>query len=324
METKNVVYCPNCHKTVAFTAQREELIGTIKGAEYLYSAMVARCVHCDEELDVFNDKNLKSLYDAYREAHGIISLERIREIPAMYGIGKRTLSILLGWGELTFTRYYNGYLPTKQYSDVLHKIYDNPSHFRAILEEGKNSMNEAAYRKSKIAIQKLLSIDSSPIMKAAGYLQQAKKDLSSFRLQKLLYYIQGVSASFGHEPLFLDLCEAWANGPVYKEVFQKYRSNEIDDILGDLLSDSEREIIDCVLECFGRYDGDTLVLFTHMEAPWLETRGDLPADAPSDRIIPLESIISYFIKVRDDYKMNTLMDMKHYAQDMFQRLPGRC
>ena len=320
METKNVAYCPNCHKTVAFVTQKVDLLGTIKDIEYLYPAMVARCVHCNEELDVFNDENLKSLYDAYRKAHSIVSLERIREIPGMYGIGKRTLSTLLGWGELTFTRYYNGYLPTKQYSDVLQKIYDNPLLFRDLLEEGKNTMNAAAYRKSRLAIQKLLAIDPSPIMKAAGYLQQAKKDLSSFRLQKLLYYIQGISASFEPEPLFLDPCEAWANGPVYKEVFLKYRSNEIDDMLGDLLSDNEREMIDCILECFGHYDGDTLVLFTHRETPWLEARGDLPADAPSDRIIPLESITRYFKRIKNDYNMNTMMDMKRYAQDMFQRI----
>jgi uncharacterized phage-associated protein len=305
---------------VAFSTQCKEQSGVIKGAEYPYNAMIAYCQNCNEELDVYNDENLKSLYDAYRGVHRLISLEKIREIPIMYGIGKRMLSLLLGWGELTFTRYYDGYLPTKQYSDVLQKLYDNPLQYQTLLEEGKNSISETALHKSKRAIQKLLSVNQTQIMKVTGYLQQQKRDLSSYRLQKLLYYIQGVSALFCSEPLFLDPCEAWENGPVYREVFLKYKNNAIDDILGDLLADDEKEIINGVLECFGRYDGDTLVLFTHNETPWTETRGDLPADAPSDRIIPLESIIKYFTKVRDDYKMTSITDMKQYAHDMFKRV----
>ena len=320
MLMKTTVYCPVCHKTVIFSMQSKEQVGVVKGIEYIYMANIAHCDTCGEELDVFNDENLKALYDVYREAHKLISLERIQKIPVMYGIGKRALSLLLGWGELTFSRYYDGYLPTKQYSDVLQMLYDNPLHFRAILEESKNSINKAAYQKSRLAIQKLLSVDPAPIMKVAGYLQQKKNDLSSYRLQKLLYYIQGVSATFRPEPIFLDPCEAWENGPVYREVFHKFRNNAIDDILGDLLTDDEKESINCVLECFGRYDGDTLVLFTHNETPWLKARSNLPADAPSNNIIPLESIVEYFSKVRDDYKMTSIMDMKQYAQHMFQHV----
>ena len=62
-------------------------------------------------------------------------------------------------------------------------------------------------------------------------------------------------------------------------MFYKYKNDSIDKMLGDLLNADERETIDDVLECFGLYDGDTLVLFTHNETPWIETRGDLPPDA---------------------------------------------
>ena len=274
-------------------------------------------MHCSEELDVYNDENLKLLYDSYREAHDLISLEKIREIPAMYNIGKGILSSLLGWGVHTFTRYYDGYLPTKQYSDALKKLYNNPSDYRIILEEGKQHLSEIAYNKSKLALQNLLSIEPTPIMKVVSYLKRRKMDMSSFRLQKLLYYSQGVSAAFNPEPLFLDPCEAWANGPVYREVYYKNKEGAIDNILADLLSTDDKETIDKVLECFGRYDGDTLVLFTHSETPWLEARGHLPSDASLEKIIPLESIKNYFTDVRNRYKMTSIIDMKQYAQELF-------
>jgi len=157
-------------------------------------------------------------------------------------------------------------------------------------------------------------------LKVAGYLQQKKADLTSFRLQKLLYYSQGISGAFQSEPLFNDLCQAWVAGPVYKDMFYKYKNDSIDTMLGDLLNADDRETIDGVLECFGLYDGDTLVLFTHNETPWIESRGDLSPDAHSDRIIPLESIVKYFTKVKDDYGMTAITDMKHYVQNMLHRI----
>ena len=317
---KTTAFCYECLEDVPFVTRREERMGTLKDGKHPYMRMVARCTRCNEELDVYNDENLKILYDAYRHAHNLIPLEKIREIPALYGIGKRVLSSLLGWGEVTFTRYYNGHLPTKQYSDVLKKLYNDPSYYRDVLEEGKHAISEIAYKKSILTLQKLLTADPTPIMKAAGYLRQKKSDLTSYRLQKLLYYIQGISGAFRPEPLFNDFCQAWVAGPVYRDMFYKYKSDSIDTMFGDLLNADEREIVDDVLECFGLYDGDTLVLFTHNETPWIESRGDLPPDTHSDRVIPLESIVRYFVKVKEDYCMTSVKDMKHYVRDMLHRI----
>jgi len=302
--------------------QREERQGTLKEQKYTYMRKVARCIHCNEELDVYNDENLKLLYDSFRQAHNLISLEDIREIPEMYNIGRGVLSSLLGWGVHTFGRYYEGYMPTKEYSDTLRKLHDNPSEYRDVLELGKDSMSEVAYNKSKAALQKLLAADTTPIMKVAGYLKQQKADMTGYRVQKLLYYIQGVSSVFCDEPLFLDPCQAWPAGPVFPEMFRKRKDDLIDATLGDLLSVDERAVVDDVLRCFGRYDGDTLVEFTHMEPPWLDARKGLSQDAHSDKVIPLESIVRYFSKVRDERGMTSITDMKSYAHDMFQIVLG--
>ncbi|MCI7443156.1 MAG: hypothetical protein MSA89_08760, partial [Clostridium sp.] len=105
------------------------MTGTIKGVEYHYTGKEAHCIDCDALVYVpeINDYNLKALYDVYRATNNIISLEHILEIPKKYSIGKRPLSLLLGWGEQTFSRYCDGDIPTKQYSEMLTKIYDDPS-----------------------------------------------------------------------------------------------------------------------------------------------------------------------------------------------------
>ena len=88
----------------------------------------AFCAECGSHIYVaeISDTNLRALYDVYRQANGIIALAMIREIPMKYAIGKRPLSLLLGWGEQTFSRYYDGDMPTKQYSDILVRIYNEP------------------------------------------------------------------------------------------------------------------------------------------------------------------------------------------------------
>jgi uncharacterized phage-associated protein len=238
----------------------------------------------------------------------------------MYSIGKRKLSTLLGWGELTFTRYYDGYLPTKQYSEILKKLYDDPTFYYSVLEAGKGFIQESTYKKSKLKLQELLAVEPTPIMNIASYLRKTKNDLSSYRLQKLLYYVQGVSSAFKSKPLFLDSCEAWANGPVYKDVYYKYREKRIDDTFSELLYADEKAFVDCVVAIFGRYDGDTLVDFTHNETPWIEARGTLPPNEPSNNIITLDSIVKYFAEIRKKYEMNTASDMKMYARDMLEKL----
>ena len=42
-----------------------------------------------------------------------------KDILRKYKIGKKPLSKLLGWGEVTITRYINGDIPSKLYSDEL-------------------------------------------------------------------------------------------------------------------------------------------------------------------------------------------------------------
>ena len=77
----------------------------------------AYCDLCENEIFIsdIRDYNLKMLDKAYREEEGLISQEEIDLILTKYDVGKRPLSLLLGWGEGTVTRYLDGDIPTKQY-----------------------------------------------------------------------------------------------------------------------------------------------------------------------------------------------------------------
>lgn len=154
------------------------------------------------------DYNLKALYDVYRTANGIIPLEHIMAIPEKYAIGKRPLSLLLGWGEQTFSRYYDGDIPTKQYSDMLTRLYRPCILFRNIRSREKTALNPLPLmKKSRKTVDTLLgrgldTANESKISIAIRYLLNRCEDITPLALQKALYYIQGFYNAFYHTFLF--------------------------------------------------------------------------------------------------------------------------
>lgn len=328
---KNMTFCEECRKDVTYTVEIVTMKGTLKGEEYNYSGKKATCDECGSEVYVaeIDDYNLKALYDVYRNKNDIISLEKVLEIPQKYNIGKRPLSLLLGWGEMTFTRYCDGYMPTKQYSDVLERIYEEPAFYLSLVEQNKGNLkSHTAYEKSKRTTIEMLGendIGVSKVDEVISYLLYRCGDITPLALQKALYYIQGFYYAFMDKFLFTEDCEAWVHGPVYREIYNRYSSYRFDPIESNeefevsVFTDVEKAIIDSVIQYFCCYSGKILENFTHSEMPWLITRGNLKADAHSNRIISKEIIGQYFIAVKEKYNMLTPDDIENYAQVMFKR-----
>ena len=61
-------------------------------------------------------------------------------------------------------------------------------------------------------------------------------------------------------------------------------------------------------------------LFTHIESPWLLTRGDLPALTVSDREIERELIGDYFTAVKEKANMLNPSDIGSYSKKMFEQI----
>lgn len=325
-------FCEECRNDVEYTTASVPMTGTIKGKEYHYTGTEARCADCGNLVFVpeISDDNLRSLYNVFREENGIVSLDVICAIPEKYDIGKRPLSLLLGWGELTFSRYCDGDIPTRQYSDILQRIYNEPQFYSDLLEANKaNLKSQRTYEKTRRAVDALLSVDTlsnSKINTVIQYLLYQCEDITPLALQKALYYIQGFHFAFYRTFLFPEDCQAWMHGPVYRDIYFRYRDYRFDPIEktttfdASVFSASEKAICDSVINNICCYSGKILERFTHNEAPWLTTRGDLPDSAPSDRIIEKSVIGAYFDAVKAKYNMVNPRDIKDYAQDMFQQL----
>jgi len=328
---EKMTFCEECRKDVAYSVESVSMKGTLKGEEYSYTGKKTICAECSTEVYVakIEDENLKALYDVYRQKNSIISLEKILEIPQKYIIGKRPLSLLLGWGEMTFTRYCDGDMPTKQYSDMLQRIYDEPTFYLSLLEENKKNLkSQTAYKKSKRATVELLGgqkTDVSKVDEVIEYLLFKCEDITPLALQKALYYVQGFNYAFMDSFMFTEDCEAWVHGPVYREIYNRYSGYRFDPIECNdefhvsVFTDAEKAVIDSVIQNFCCYSGKILERFTHTELPWIKTRDNLPTDAHSNRKIRKETIGEYFTAVKQKYNMLTPNDIENYAQVMFSR-----
>ena len=102
--------------------------------------------------------------------------------------------------------------------------------------------------------------------------------ISNLKLQKLLYYAQGVFLAVrGGTPLFYEPIVAWAHGPVVEAVYHEYKgygSNGIDfdeDFDFSLFSQVDHNLLIEVYNNFAQYSAWKLRNMTHEERPWKET-----------------------------------------------------
>jgi len=322
-------FCEECRNDVQYVVSSARLTGKIKDKEYYYAGKEAHCADCGASVFVqeISDFNLRALYDVYRKENGIIPLETILAIPEKYAIGKRPFSILLGWGEQTFSRYCDGDMPTKQYSDILMRIWEDPVFYLQILDENKRKLKSPlAYEKSRKAVDTLLSgheDTETKINTVIRYLLNRCEDITPLALQKALYYIQGFYYAFYQTFLFPEDCQAWVHGPVYRDIYFRYRDYHFDPIKKpanfdtDIFSAGEIAVFDSVINHLCCYSGKVLESFTHNESPWLTTRGELPVNAPSERIIDKQLIGKYFSAIKEKYNMMNPADIKAYSRSMF-------
>ena len=156
---KNNFFCENCRDNMEITIKNIKTFGEIRDKKYYYIGKAAYCSKCNSEIYVSKvvDYNLKELYDVYRKENDIISLKQVQEIPTKYSIDIQNISLLLGWSEQTFSRYFDGDVPTKQCSAILSRIYNDPSYYLELLENNRENLKSRdAYEESRKAIEMLL------------------------------------------------------------------------------------------------------------------------------------------------------------------------
>lgn len=138
----------------------------------------------------------------------------------------------------------------------------------------------------------------------AAYILREKSPLSAMKLQKLVYYAQAWSTVWDDRPLFGERIEAWANGPVVRELYDVHRGQfevrEWPRGNPDTLDGEQRSTVDAVLDYYGPRNAQTLSDMTHSEAPWRLARRGLAEGDRGNREITLASMSEYYSSLPDD------------------------
>jgi uncharacterized phage-associated protein len=136
------------------------------------------------------------------------------------------------------------------------------------------------------------------VFDVAKYILLSTGEVSTMKLQKMVYYAQAWSLVWDETPLFDDHIEAWANGPVVPALYSAHKGMFFIKNLphGDdkKLKEEQIDTINKVLETLSPKSAKWLIDLTHMESPWIDARSGL---SPSDRgnsTITHEAIFDYY------------------------------
>lgn len=126
--------------------------------------------------------------------------------------------------------------------------------------------------------------------------------ITQLRLHKLLYYVQGWSLALRGHPLFDGDFQAWAHGPVLRDLyptFADYGANPIsseDWGAPESLEQDEAEFVESVWEAYKGYSPAALRRMTHSEPPWQKAHaGYGPADR-CEEVITIDSMREHFVE----------------------------
>lgn len=325
-------FCTTCRKNTEYVLQKQNITKKIKDKEYLFSITSAVCCKCGEEMSIpgLIDKNIQEVDEQYRAYEGIVSISDIEKLMKIYKIGKGPLSLALGFGEITVTRYLDGQIPSKEYSDIMKAALSSPAYMKERLQENRDKIAPTAYKKSMeaaIQLESLFSV-SDKMLKVIACVFDRLEEVTPLMLQKLLYFIQGTSLALREKPMFPENCQAWVHGPVYPEVYDMFRDFKYDPIedarfaifenTKKELAEDERRVIELVADTFGVYGGKVLERITHAELPWKIARKGYGDGIPSNEMISIESIESYYKEKNVAYNFSSEEGINNYIRDMLQ------
>lgn len=168
METSTLIRkihmeCPLCDKTHEIDERKRITTTIIKGEEVTYEERFYFCANVEEDESEFEtckmtNENLLCARNAYRIKMGLLTSDEIIEIRESYGLSQVDLARLLGWGEVTISRYESKAIQDEAYDTMLRLIKDNP--LKALEFLNKNSDKFSVYKKLEIREHIIEKLDS--------------------------------------------------------------------------------------------------------------------------------------------------------------------
>ncbi len=130
--------------------------------------------------------------------------------------------------------------------------------------------------------------------------EEEPEHLTHMRLQKLMYYSQGWSLALRDRPLFSGKIEAWAHGPVVRELYKHFADYGDQPIPPSAvqkpqkLTADDREFIASVWSAYRVHSATSLRNMTHLESPWIDARKGVAPIERCNKEITKEAMKQFF------------------------------
>ncbi|PTQ85949.1 putative zinc finger/helix-turn-helix YgiT family protein [Trichococcus patagoniensis] len=220
--------CPVCGEIHNVEKRKRMTQGIVKGEVVDFEEVFFLCPITGEEENEFvsarvMDENLLRARDAYRIGRGLLTSNEIAEIRNFYELTQSEFSNLLGWGDVTVTRYESKTIQDETYDNLMRMTGENPFFALQSLEKHEARFTEEKYHKIRnkiikrveesgtqyLKIQEINSIyvnyeDESDyngyralnlekVANVVGYFANFVNNLYKVKLMKLLWYADVVN-----------------------------------------------------------------------------------------------------------------------------------
>lgn len=261
----------------------------------------------DRDIEIENDI---ALYDLYKKEENLLTSKDIKRIREKYDLNQKEFSNAIGLGEITIHRLENGFIQNDS-TDAIIRLAAIPSNMLEMATKNKNKLNDECLEKLLVKLIELLDEKEHKIAKfniedfkglnfnednvkeiakaiIFKYNEEFSKigkkynveveNITHLKLQKLLYFVQGLCLYIFGKPAFDSPIVAWEYGPVVQEIWNNYNlfgKKPIPTLKSDfIISDGVSKIIDIVIAGYGNIEATKLVDITHNELPWIVTEKD--------------------------------------------------
>ncbi len=123
--------------------------------------------------------------------------------------------------------------------------------------------------------------------------------ITNMKLQKLLYFAQGLSFAIFGKAMFKDAIQAWDHGPVVPDIFHKYKvcgAGSIEDVNPVKIDAETAALLEFVYKKYGIYSASQLRNLSHEQSPYKDNY----VPDKKNIVIPNADIKQEFSKDRDN------------------------
>jgi putative zinc finger/helix-turn-helix YgiT family protein len=219
--------CPVCNKIHSIEQRKRLTQSIVKDETVDHEEIYFLCPLGDEDENEFvpaglMDENLLKARDAYRQKKGLLTSNEIANIRSYYGVSQSDFSALLGWGDVTVTRYESKTIQDETYDNIIRMVYDNPMFAIECIDKHKDRFASEKYARIRKGIankiqevgniylkkQEISSLyvnfeeendlngykllDINKVANVIGYFSQFVDRLYKVKLMKLLWYADSI------------------------------------------------------------------------------------------------------------------------------------